>query len=499
MLHAVADRLWRSRGGKLPSETKVLFISLNSVTPFAQDLENAYDAIASRIAWELTNREVKSFSVFRHKYHDFGNVDDWLFDKKVILIIDELNIIPYSSPRHQDMSALLDNIVQRKGCAVLYSTHQRATADLLRGRRPGSGMDLALSKRSHVWKQIPRIVNENCLHGLCKEPTEEASFWSAVLRGRLPALILQDSIEITGYADAMLLDEDTTEERIKCLKAVISGDIDSLPNARNLFRSYSYMSERFTRGSVAQYAWPPFMIAQYKVLGKDYRRLCSTLEHSGIDEAKAFEALTQLAVLVRMLTQMEHDLVPMNVNAIREAGTNPFVATELFYVGQNATDISGIVEAVSRQFQRRNKVQQVIAVPLFAAFPVYDFFVLHRTKENWDVKAGYQCKQGSKYPTHETDEAVGLSVWLEGKCRKYRVEEEGSHVGSKIERGWVLLGESNQAALFGVSVSEALPQDPTGKENTLCDAEMQSLELRANCMAGRRKSEPPNKKARHSG
>ena len=142
---------------------------------------------------------------------------------------------------------------------------------------------------------------------------------------------------------------------------------------------------------------------------------------------------------------------------------------------------------------------------LFPSFPVCDFFVLHRTKENWDVKAGCQCKQGSKHPTDETDEAVGFSVWLEGKCRKCRVGEDGGHIGSKIhsglktERGWVLLGESNQTDLLGVSVSEALPLDPTGKENMLCCAEMQSVELKAVRTAARRKSEPPTKKARHSG
>lgn len=492
MLHAVAKMLSELRGTRLPNETHVIFISLNSVTPFSVDSEitGAYGAILSRIAWELTNRESNSFTQFRRKYHDFGAVDDWLFDKKVILIVDELNIIPHTTDMYEDMSALIDNIVQRDGCAVLYSTHQRGTPDLLRGRLLGTVGHLALSKREHLWKQIPRIVNEGCLRGLYKESAKEASFWSAVLRARLPALVLQDSNKIAGYTDYMFLDEDGVDERIKCLKAVISGDIDLLTNGRNLFRAYSYMSERFKRGNKARYAWPPFMVAQYGVLGKDYRQLYSTLEHSSIDEAKAFEALTQLAILVRLLTQTEHELVPMNVDAIQGAGVTPFDATELFYVGQDVTDISGIVKAVCGQFSRRRIVQQVVAVPLFASFPVYDFFVLHRTNETWSVAAGYQCKQGCKYPTESTDPSVSLSVWLEGKCRKYRVEEDGSHVASKIERGWVLLGESNQTDLFGVTVSEALPQDPVRRENPSCAAEMAYMEL------GRAASEPPTKKAR---
>ena len=506
MLHAVASRLSLLRKtNQLPADTHIIFISLNSGTAFAPMLETAYGAILSRIAWELTGRKGNSFIRFRQQYHDFGAVDDWLFGKKIILIIDELNVIPYTANNYHDMSSLLDNIVQRDGCAVLYSTHQRGTADLLRGRLPGTGPELTLSRRPHLWQQIPRIVNENCLRGLYKEPTEEASFWSAVLRGRLPALVLQDSKTIEGYTEDMFLNEDNKTERNKCLKAVITGEIDSLPNARNLFRAYSYMSERFTKGSTARYAWPPFMIAQYNVLGKEYRRLRATLEHSSIDEPKAFEALTQLAILIRLLTQMEHELVPMNVDGIQKAHTNPFDATELFYVGQEATDIARIINAVALQFSLRTEVQQVVAVPLFASFPVYDFFVLHRTSnEKWEVAAGYQCKQGNQYPKEGTDKGVPLSVWLEGKCRTYRVDDGGCGVGLKHENGWVLMGESNQADLLGVSVSEALPQDPLRKENLLCTAEMHCKELQANssgchCNHGAARtgvSEPPAKKSR---
>jgi len=477
MLHAVASILERCKGNRLPAETMIIFISLNSVTPYNVAQETAYDAILSRIAWELTNRNVQSFIHFRRSHSDFGAFDNWLTDKKVILIVDELNAIQYTAPRYTDMSALLGNIVQRNGCAVLYSTHQRSTADLLRGRVPGNS-SLTLSRRRHIWKHIPRIVNEDCLRGLYKEPTEEASFWSAVLRGRLPALVLQDSGTIAEYTDDMFLDGDSIEERIKCLKATISGDIDSLTNAHNLFRAYSYMSERFTQSNqTPRYAWPAFVIAQQNVLGKDYRQLTATLEHSSIDEAKAFEALTQIAILIRLMTGLEHELVPLNREAMEQARIEPFEATELFYVGQEATTIGGIVTSISRQFNRRTQVKQVVAVPLFASFPVYDFFVLHRISGEWRVVAGYQCKQGSKYPSEDADTAVDLSVWLEGKCRKYRIGDSGDHVDMKNERGWVLLGESNQTELLGVSISEALPRDPSQQFTAVCSAERQRKEL----------------------
>jgi hypothetical protein len=64
-----------------------------------------------------------------------------------------------------------------------------------------------------------------------------------------------------------------------------------------------------------------------------------------------------------------------------------------------------------------------------------------------------------------------MSVWVEGKCRKYRVQEDGRRVSENVRRGWVLLGASNQFGFLGVSMSEALLQVPVCEPNTLCLAE----------------------------
>jgi hypothetical protein len=73
---------------------------------------------------------------FQDKYNDFGAVDEWLTTEgnRVILVVDELNIIHHTAGRYGAMSRLLDNFLQQKGCVFLYSTHERGTADHLRGR-----------------------------------------------------------------------------------------------------------------------------------------------------------------------------------------------------------------------------------------------------------------------------------------------------------------------------------------------------------------------------
>jgi hypothetical protein len=76
------------------------------------------------------------------------------------------------------------------------------------------------------------------------------------------------------------------------LAAVITGKVSQLQNERNYFNAYSYISERFTDGQEPRFAWPPFLISQSDVLGKDCSSLRTSLEDPMIEEAQAFEALT---------------------------------------------------------------------------------------------------------------------------------------------------------------------------------------------------------------
>ena len=260
------------------------------------------------------------------------------------------------------------------------------------------------------------------------------------------------------------------------------------------------MSERFKTLRKARFAWPPFLISQEAVLGKDCGSLRTSLEDPSIDEAKAFEALTQLAVLVRLLSAQHHELVPINT-AIPDGGS--FEATEILHVTQSATTIADVIEAVKIEFSKRPNVLQVVAVPYFASFPVYDFFVLHRTDGvGWEIAAGYQCKQGNEYPSEEASLSVPLSIWIEGKCRNYRVVEDGAHLQRHVRRGWTMLGESGQLSVLGVSVSEALPaSSPTCIErHSQCSAEMvwhekeMEKQMEASSSDDGEQKEPPAKK-----
>jgi hypothetical protein len=282
MLNAVASMLQQD-SRVTDSGMIVLFVSLNGLSGYNLD-EDAYTAILSRIAWELSGRKPR-FRLFAQKFDDFGAVDEWVTnpENRVLLLVDELNVIPHTAGRYTDLCTLLDVFIQQEGCALLYSTHQRETADLLRGRTP-TDYSLTLSKRSHLWLPIPRITGEGCLRGMLQSPNEQLPFWSAVLRGRLPALLVLKPELILSYADDIYTRVNDTamlkEERKRCLTAVITGDIGDIPNGRGLFHAYSYMSERFTStlSSKPRFAWPPFMVAQAAVLGKPYPLLRATLE-----------------------------------------------------------------------------------------------------------------------------------------------------------------------------------------------------------------------------
>jgi hypothetical protein len=477
MLHGVAALLQemahRAEQPEPIHSSHVILISLNGTTPFSKDRDtSAYQAITCRVAWELCGRQ-GNFRNFQRAYNDFGAVDEWLTDKdnRVMLLIDELNVIPPAWQEYGDMSQLIGHLVQQDGCAVLYSTHQRSTEDLLRGRAPGGPQALDLSRRKHEWARIPRIETVECVQGLIKRASWQPSFWCAVLRGRIPALFVQSG-EIESYAQNVMQESadgmSLEEERSLCLSAVISGSLDLLPNMHNMFRAYSYMSERFrTDTGKACFAWPPFMIAQTGVLGKDYQQLRATLENPSIDESKAFEALIQLAVLVRLMAKKDHPLVPCHPSVRDSIAAQQ--ATEMLHVGASAKTLKHLLSEVKARFKEFPQVVQVVAVPMFASFPTYDFFLLHREEKNWKVVVGYQCKQSSECPSEDAWQDVPTSLWIEGKCRLYRVQDDGQRVGERFRKGWTLLSASYQADVFGISVAEALPQDPASShENRLC-------------------------------
>jgi hypothetical protein len=145
----------------------------------------------------------------------------------------------------------------------------------------------------------------------------------------------------------------------------------------------------------------------------------------------------------------------------------------MLHVPDTVVDVAGVITAVSNQFATEDEVGQVVAVPMSASFPMYDFFLLHRIDEQWVVAAGYQCKKGSESPTEHalTKDIIRLSVWIEGKCRNYRVATQGARMPAKIELGWHLLGEPVQTGVLGVSVSEALPRESTVEECPQCPSE----------------------------
>ena len=437
--------------------------------------EPPLEAILGRIALEYSgaiDNEDLDYDMFVERFSDFTSVRSWVKRNKIILLVDELNAIPAEKPGYRSMSFFLNNLVGRLGSALVYSTHLRDTKDLLRGRQTADQPHLSLSTCDHDWLPIPRIINENCLLGLLKGSASQPSFWSAVLRGRLPALLVQYQDDIERYGIEIFPEGTTDQQRMKALASVISGNIGNLPYTRGCFRAYSYMSERFSQRKQQLFAWPPFLVAQEAVLGKNYAPLRNILEAPDIEEAKAFKALTQLAVLVRLLSNQPHELVP-HLPTIPP--TDSFAATEMYYVSQKAKTIDSVIEEVQKNFSETHHVQQVVAVPFFASFPTYDFFVLHRVnKSRWGFAAGYQCKQGTERPSEDASPKIPLSVWIEGKCRKYRVENDGTRVPRQLFRGWTLLGESSQESMLGVTVSEALPSRALGDhvQDDCCPAAM---------------------------
>lgn len=247
------------------------------------------------------------------------------------------------------------------------------------------------------------------------------------------------------------------QERKEALAAVITGDLTGLPVGRTSFRAYSYMSGDIDPDADVQCikcTWPPVFVANCEVLGKNYPTLFDLLNNPTISEPKAFEALMELAVLVRLLSEQRHSLVPHH-KGVPDDGS--FEAMEMYHVDAVCTNLSMILDAVTEKYEGWRNVLQVV-VPLFDNFPVYDFFVFHRSGAgDWTVAAGYQRKKKREYPMDNPLPGVLLSVWLEGGCPKYRRPDNKGRRQRSMRDGWVVLDLGGQCEMLGESIANALP------------------------------------------
>ena len=199
-------------------------------------------------------------------------------------------------------------------------------------------------------------------------------------------------------------------------------------------------------------------MAQRAVIGREMSGLQERLEKPDLDKSKAFEALVELSVTLRLLSHsdIKHDFVPRNRFVTNQSC---FDATDVLFVGATNADIASLLNAVERHFSQTGmeKVLQTVAVPLCAVFPKYDFFLLHRRpprlRGKWKIKVGFQCKMTREYPDEkhaaEAKSIVPISVWVEGSPPETRDMSE-SH-------GWKMMTKQDVRSFLGESIFHCLP------------------------------------------
>ena len=436
----------------------VIYISMNQMSKLSPS-ETAMGAVLSRIAYELAD-EHQSFLIFRKKYSSFAAVEEWVTNNNVILLIDELNIIPFTRETYDDMSTFLDAIAGKKSCALLYTTHHRIMQDLRRGREGEEPTD-HLSTRPHHWQPMPRLNALACVRHMKRRE----QFWSAVLRGRIPALLVLPPDDIASFVPAERIE---SESRGLMYDAILDGSIERLESGRNAFRSFAYLLKSTDDRSI--HLWPPFLCAQESVLGKDCPQLRIVLQSPDINHPKAFEALAELAVALQLMSSRPRyrNVVPRHPSVSIE---NCIDATAIFEIEDKYQTIEAVRKAVERRLEDDKElyaeVLQIVVIPQYSEFPIYDFFLFHRNQrwQRWrgnhcTIAAGYQCKYGWKYPSRDqaADKRVKLSVWIEGKGPSTR--------RTNRSYGWTLLSPDEHRRFLGESLFASLP--PSDDEDAPC-------------------------------
>lgn len=485
MTSAVAAALTK----RVPSGTLVVKISLaDGADPqhFLEGEDVFYTAVLPRIAFELAGRPTGHLA---WEYYDFDeSVHEFLgLKSKVILLIEDLNAIPVDAPRYERLYLQLSSIAAREGNALMYTTDNRETEELLKGAH--LPFDIPFGQRSHFFFSIPRFQSQQCVHGILKNPTVSRTFWSAVTRGRIPALFLLEPSAIQQYHVGM--PELEGDLRRHVLKAAITGIADNLPKyRRDSIRAFSFMADIKSSSDKELYCWPPFLLAKKEILGKSFSRLSRALEDPSISEANAYKALCQLSVLIRLLSNQSHPLVPISKQVDDD---NSLSATEMYYASDKARTIDEVRAEVKRFFSKHPRVFQVLVTPLSEEFGTYDFLVLHRQgsrRKRWVVKAGYQCtKEWTAQTTKRADRSVPLSVWIQADASKRLTPGDDGDYGKTVYRtrsivrllsdgdyeetlfpsdgsvvrvvvlrtGFKLPDSKTQAELLGVSIAQSLP------------------------------------------
>jgi hypothetical protein len=439
----------------------IIFVSMNHHKTKLSRTETAMSAVLSRVAYELEPPPPdQTFYQFLKKYSNFDAVIGWIQRNSVILLIDELNIISPKREEYEDLSLFLDSLVGREGSALLYTTHHSLQTDLRRGWEEEDD-DNQLSSRPHCWHPMPRLNTRSCIRRM----NREEHLWSAVLRGRIPALFVLDQEYIANFMPDRKPD---TATRRLIFDAVLNGDISELEAGRTQFRSYAYLLKKENENV---HVWPPFLCAQKSVLGKDCPNLRKALESPDVNQPKAFEALAELAVVLQLMSSIPRyrNIIPRHSKVTLN---KCFDATAIFEIGAEAENIADLRQAVEERLVNKQElyanVLQIVVIPLFPDFPTYDFFLFHRPS-GWlgqnrrcSIAAGYQCKMGSKYPDEKQKAARGVksSIWIEGRGAAT------GHKGSDKKYGWTLLSRKEHQELLGESLFAALP--PADDDEDFC-------------------------------
>ena len=244
---------------------------------------------------------------------------------------------------------------------------------------------------------------------------------------------------------------------------ILDGNIEHLEAGRLKFPAHAHLLRNDDGENI--HVWPPFLCAQESVLGKKCPNLRAVLEAPDTNPSKAFEALAELAVAIQLMSTKPRyrDIIPRHSGVPLDNPIAPIASTAVFEIPAEAQTIDALRNAVDDLLEKDCKlftdVLQIVVTPLFSEFPIYDFFLFHRHRNlfgRWKkctVAAGYQCKQGTKYPdrSHRAVRGVKKSIWIEGRAPTSRRGAD--------RHGWTLLSREEHRRLLGESLYAALPSD----------------------------------------
>jgi hypothetical protein len=425
--------------------TAVIFVSFNAGTCVVDEMHNPLGALCRRIAFaSLEQQRVNDFDKFRSVEVEPDVIKNWLGEKTpCILLIDELNQIDMTKRNEALSNFLKSEFLRPANRYLIFSSHVISTiyqfSDYL---NPIANHSVLL----HALPLAPSLDDVRSQWGWDQLTLNEFLYY-----GRIPALLWQYRNSYNIYAKRQnaidaIKKEISNDSALRLLSTFITGNEDDvLPEIVQLMDatlSNRQMKEEKVRWIPAHMAdvLGAFLrdpvSAEIRFVIQEVQKMLNKFSDVKPGSGEGWECIFSLALLIRIVTDKAHPLIPFLDNM------QNYGVSFNFRFNSDANSVGDVLKGLKPpdSFPHIN-----VCVPSSAAFDSYDMLVVVSDAPNRRRIYGYQMKERNGRVKAPAAKEVSASFIIRG----------GSDMS--CEQGWTVASQEDISDFLGITGQDWAP------------------------------------------